>query len=256
MMSTAVFGFVALTRESASMPSSSGIRTSMITKSGLDSLTLSTTSMPVDASSTLKPSSDSSCFRSERIEASSSATRRVFCATSLYGSFPEAAGKSLQRAPALPDLAKLSRTAYKLSSQAAGGASQRLKVTDFRSGDLADRGNEAGGKEGRGERDCAGDGDERGRTSYVRERTTHADYREPTQIRDRDPSAEDARTHVLRRRFLQDPDGLDEVNNVRTAHTRDENECDGERRRERDHRDHSSRAGEAHDEQTALPNAR
>src|SRR6266513_2914869 len=81
MMRTLVFGELTLSFESASMPSSSGIRTSMITRSGLVSLTFSTTSVPVVASTTLYPSSDSNCLRSERMEASSSATRMVRCAT-------------------------------------------------------------------------------------------------------------------------------------------------------------------------------
>src|SRR5438874_1203250 len=81
MMRTLVFGELTLSFESASMPSSSGIRTSMITRSGLLSFTFSTTSVPVVASTTAYPSSDSSCFRSERIEESSSATKIVLCAT-------------------------------------------------------------------------------------------------------------------------------------------------------------------------------
>src|SRR4051812_29485685 len=81
MIRTLVFGELTLSFDNASMPSSSGIRTSMITRSGLVSLTLSTTSVPVVASTTLYPSSDSSCLRSERMEASSSATRIVLCAT-------------------------------------------------------------------------------------------------------------------------------------------------------------------------------
>src|SRR5207253_2091016 len=47
MMRTLVFGELTLSFESASMPSSSGIRTSMITRSGLLSFTFSTTSVPV-----------------------------------------------------------------------------------------------------------------------------------------------------------------------------------------------------------------
>src|SRR5438093_12984348 len=81
MMRTLVLGELTLSFERASMPSSSGIRTSMITRSGLVSLTFSTTSVPVVASTTLYPSSDNNCLRSERMEASSSATRIVRCAT-------------------------------------------------------------------------------------------------------------------------------------------------------------------------------
>ena len=50
MIRTDVFGDALLTFGSASMPSSSGIRTSMITRSGELSPTWATTSVPVAAS--------------------------------------------------------------------------------------------------------------------------------------------------------------------------------------------------------------
>src|SRR6266542_223928 len=253
MISTAVFGDVAFTRDSASMPSSSGIRTSMITRSGLDSFTLSTTSIPVVASSTAKPWSARSCLRRDRIDASSSATNRVFCATSLYGSFPRTAGLKDRTAPTAPlrtGLCPEERT--RQGVWAANRAIGRAELAGMRSGDFADRRNEAGGEGDRGHGEHAGERDERPGIDDIGQGPADEDDRQPGEIEERDPGPEDPRPEGRRRRLLGNRDVRNDEDHVRRPEEKEQHHRRQETLRKPDQDEQEPVRGETPEQQLAL----
>src|SRR5687767_12916327 len=198
MIRTEVLGDALFTFGRASIPSSSGMRTSMITRSGELSPTCATTSVPVAASVIEYPSSVSNCLKSERIEASSSATKMDFWAISvrflLSGSQITPLGP---RSPVSIDSLCPAKRTCQIGARLGGrpGIARSGRVSDD-GHEPGDGGGQDGGQPGKRYEDVDAD--------RVAEDAAHEDQRQPTEVRESDPSAEDASAHARRRRLLHD----------------------------------------------------